>query len=77
MTLHGRELENRSDRLAVLDLEIWLLVEDLDGWEALWAGERLDGSNNGRVLTGLPASQRIQPGIVTSTAIEPRTARAM
>ena len=34
--LHSRELENRSERLGILDLEIWLLVEDIDEREALW-----------------------------------------
>jgi hypothetical protein len=33
--LHSRELENRSDRLGILDLEIWLLVEDIGEREAL------------------------------------------
>ena len=33
--LHSRELENRSDRLGILDLEIWLLVEDIGEREEL------------------------------------------
>lgn len=41
--LHSREIENRSDRLGILDLEIWLLVEDIGEREALWVGERFDG----------------------------------